>query len=91
MGYSTYLSPPLSPDISEEAAKKEVCKSLELYYGRQIGIQKVEKVLLDVNSKMDDNDRKLGQKLDHDLAKVNKKLSQKFLNYDRNCKFGQND
>jgi hypothetical protein len=65
MGYSTYVPPPPPPDISETKAKQEVCKTLHLYNGKELfSPQEVERILLDVNAKMGENDRKIGEKFD---------------------------
>lgn len=64
MGYTNYIPPKPAPDISEKDAKKEVCKTFYKYHGEKLSPQEVERILLDVNSKMDENDRKIGQKFD---------------------------
>lgn len=78
MGYTNYIPPKPAPDTSEKDAKKEVCKALYKYHGNQLSPQEVERILLDVNSKMDENDRKIGQKFDWDFTKSSEEIAAKF-------------
>ncbi|WNE40958.1 MAG: hypothetical protein mread185_000415 [Mycoplasmataceae bacterium] len=78
MGYSMYIPFLPSSGISEDEAKKEVLKALSKYHPSTTP-EEVEKILLDVNSKMSKSDReKINKEFDWDFRKSFEEIASKY-------------
>jgi flagellar basal body-associated protein FliL len=78
MGFTNYKTPYPPADISEEAAKKEVLKTLHLRHD-STPPKEIEKILLNVNSKMSKSDREnIGKEFDWDFTKTSEQIATKY-------------